>query len=163
MLGHWQKTYRGARAMRQPEQRLYDWMQRKIGHVAMLERVENRVKKDTPDLYIAARPETGKTLRGWVELKVLDRFPARASTPVKINHWTTGQRYWALRHSKHGGQTWVVVAVEDVGKVYVFDAVELAQHEGAWTMADWGSFGQVLDRRDAKAAEVLAALAEFVV
>ena len=162
MLGHWQKTYRGARPMRLPEQRLYDWMQRKIGHCAMLERVENRVKKDTPDLYLAANHE-GKALRGWVELKVLDRFPARASIPVKINHWTTGQRYWALRHAKHGGITWVVVAVEDVGKVYVFDAVELAQHEGVWTMADWGSFGQVLDRRDAKAAQVLDALAELVV
>ena len=152
--------------MRLPEQRLYDWMQRKIGHIALLERVENRVKKDTPDLYLAAHwalDGARAPLRGWVELKVLDRFPARASTPVKINHWTTGQRYWALRHAKHGGMTWVVVAVEDVGQVYVFDAVELAQHEGAWTMADWGSFGQVLDRRDAKAAEVLAALAEFVV
>ena len=162
MLGSWQSTYRGARPMRQPEQRLYDWMQRKIGHAAMLERVENRVKKDTPDLYLAAK--TGeRPLRGWVELKVLDRFPARASTAVKINHWTTGQRYWALRHRQHGGTTWLVVAVEDAGQVFVFDAAEMATEGERWTMADWTRYGQVLDRRNARGAEVLAALAEFVV
>jgi hypothetical protein len=152
--------------MRQPEQRLYDWLQRKIGHVAMLERVENRVKKDTPDLYLSAQYSDGVgfgTLRGWVELKVLDRFPARAATPVKINHWTTGQRYWALRHRKSGGTTWLVVAVEDVGQVFVFDATELATVGQSWTMADWSRYGQVLDRRNAKAMEVLDALGEFVV
>ena len=162
MLGSWQKTYRGARAMRQPEQRLYDWMQRKIGHVAMLERVENRVKKDTPDLYLACRSGE-RPLVGWVELKVLDRFPARAATPVKINHWTTGQRFWALRHRQHGGTTWLVVAVEDVQQVFVFDAAELATEGQGWTMADWAKYGCALDRRNAKSQEVLAALAEYVV
>lgn len=152
--------------MRLPEQKLYDWMQRKIGHVAFLERVENRVKKDTPDLYVAAKyGDAGgfAQLQGWVELKVLDAFPARATTTVKLPHWTTGQRYWALRHRQHGGTCWAVVAVESEQKVYVFDAAELAQHEGAWTAKDWATFGQVLDRRNATAIEVLDALAECVV
>lgn len=152
--------------MRLPEQRLYDWMQRKIGHCAMLERVENRVKKDTPDLYLAASERATRRparLGGWVELKVLDRFPARAATPVKIAHWTTGQRYWAIRNRQHGVTTWLVVAVEAVDKVFVFDAAELATTGQEWARADWERFGQVLDRRDAKAGEVLAALAEFVV
>lgn len=152
--------------MRLPEQRLYDWLQRKIGHCAMLERVENRVKKDTPDLYIAARYNDASgfaQLRGWIELKVLDTLPARATTTVKLPHWTTGQRYWALRHRQHGGTTWAVVAVEAEQKVYVFDAAELAQHEGAWTASDWATFGQVLDRKNAHTVQVLDALAEFVV
>lgn len=148
--------------MRLPEQRLYDWLQRKIGHVAMLERVENRVKKDTPDLYLATRAGD-RALRGWIELKVLDAFPARTTTAVRLPHWTTGQRYWALRHRQHGGTTWAVVAVEAERRVYVFDAAELAQHEGAWTAGDWATFGQVLDRQNAHAVQVLAALAEFVV
>lgn len=152
--------------MRLPEQRLYDWLQRKIGHCTMLERVENRVKKDTPDLYLSTR--TGQALRpralqGWIELKVLDALPARATTTVKLPHWTTGQRYWALRHRQHGGTTWAVVAVEAEQKVYVFDAAELAQHEGAWTAKDWATFGQVLDRKNAHTVQVLDALGEFVV
>ena len=150
--------------MRLPEQRLYDWLQRKIGHCAMLERVENRVKKDTPDLYLAAHHGVGNShrqLTGWIELKVIERFPARAATPVKIPHWTTGQSFWALRHRKHGGNTWVVVAVGE--EVYVFDAAELATEGQSWTRSDWAKFGQVLDRRNSRATEVLDALAEFVV
>ena len=151
--------------MRKPEQRLYDWLQRKIGHVAMLERVENRVKKDTPDLYLATEVHEGPSSRrlvGWVELKVLDAFPVRATTPVRIDHWTTGQRFWALRHRQRGGTTWLVVAVEDVGQVYVFDAAEIATEGQKWTMTDWGKYGQMVDRRNGGAGDVLAALAEFV-
>jgi len=151
--------------MRLPEQKLYDWVQRKIGHTTFLERVENRVKKDTPDLYVvtkhgqALRP---RPLQGWIELKVLEAFPARATTTVKLHNWTTGQRYWTLRHRQHGGHCWIVVAVEAAQKVYVFDAAELAQHESAWTAQDWGTFGQVLDRRNASTTQVLDALAECV-
>lgn len=151
--------------MRKPEQRLYDWLQRKIGHVAMLERVENRVKKDTPDLYLATQVHEGTTvsrLAGWVELKVLEAFPARATTPVRIDHWTTGQRFWALRHRQRGGTTWLVVEVVDAGQIYVFDAAEMATEGQAWTMADWGKYGQMLDRRNDGAGHVLAALQEFV-
>lgn len=150
--------------MRLPEQKLYDWLKRKIGHIAMLERVENRVKKDTPDLYFATthgqalRP---RPLQGWIELKVLDKFPARATTPVKIPHWTTGQRYWALRHRQHGGMTWLVVKVGE--SVYVFDAAEAAGSIGTWTAKEWELYGQPLNARNARANDVLDELAEFVV
>ena len=146
--------------MRLPEQKLYDWLQRKIGHVAMLERVENRVKKDTPDLYLSAM-YMGRRLSGWVELKVLEKLPGRATTPVKIPHWTTGQRYWALRHRQHGGMTWLVVKVGE--SVYVFDAAEAAGSIGTWTAKEWELYGQPLNARNARANDVLDELAEFVV
>jgi hypothetical protein len=70
--------------MRLPEQKLYDWLVRKVGHRAMLERVENRVKKDTPDLYFStkAQPATDdRPLTGWIELKCLDAFPVKPKRP----------------------------------------------------------------------------------
>lgn len=149
--------------MRLPEQRLYDWLKRKIGHVAMLERVENRVKKDTPDLYFATghgqalRP---RPLQGWIELKVLEKFPARATTPVKIPHWTTGQRYWAIRHRAMGGYTWLVVQVED--HIFVFNGAEAAGLVDTWTVLDWERYGQLLHKRNTKTLDVLDALAEVV-
>jgi len=149
--------------MRLPEQKLYDWMQRKIGHVAMLERVENRVKKDTPDLYVATtygqslRPQP---IRGWMELKVLERFPVRHNTPVKIPHWTSGQRYWAIRHRAQGGHTWLVVRVEDT--VYVFNAADAAGGIDSWDRADFEANSVQLDARNAKTLDVLDALAEVV-
>lgn len=148
--------------MRLPEQRLYDWLARKIAPVAMLERVENRVKKDTPDLYLstthgqALRP---RPLQGWIELKSLDAFPARATTTVKLPNWTNGQRYWALRHRSSGGWTWLVVQVQQ--EVFVFNAAQLAAND--WTQTEWRSFGQRLDKRGCSTESVLDALHAAVV
>jgi hypothetical protein len=148
--------------MRLPEQRLYDWLARKIAPVAMLERVENRVKKDTPDLYLstthgqALRP---RPLQGWIELKSLDAFPVRATTAVRLPNWTNGQRYWALRHRSSGGWTWLVVQVGQ--EVFVFDAAELATND--WSQTEWRSFGQRLNKRGCSASAVLDALSAAVV
>jgi hypothetical protein len=148
--------------MRLPEQKLYDWLVRKVGHWALLERVENRVKKDTPDLYISVRatPCTDdRPLTGWIELKVLDAFPAKATTTVKLPHWTNGQRYWAIRHRTCGGNTWLVVQVGD--EVFVFNAAELATSD--WTQAEWRSRGVRLDKKACSTEDVLVALRELVV
>jgi hypothetical protein len=146
--------------MRLPEQKLYDWLVRKVGHVALLERVENRVKKDTPDLYFATKAHClpDRPLTGWIELKVLDAFPVKATTTVKLPHWTNGQRYWALRHRTHGGNTWLVVQVGD--EVFLLNGPELATND--WTQAEWRSFGVVLDRKSCTTEAVLAGLYELM-
>lgn len=147
--------------MRLPEQKLYDWLVRKVGHVALLERVENRVKKDTPDLYFATKTHClpDRPLIGWIELKVLDAFPAKATTTVKLPHWTNGQRNWALRHRQHGGHTWLVVQVGD--EVFVHNASDAAVND--WTQDQWRAYAFVLPKRDCSAGDVLAALREVVV
>lgn len=134
--------------MRLPEQRLYDWVKRKIGHVVMLERVENRVKRDTPDLYLCT-----PSLAGWIELKVLDEFPVKRETPVRIGHWTTGQRDWAIMHERMGGKTWLLVQVGH--EFFVWDAVRAARKD--WVQEEWRE-GPVL-ARNASTAQVLDALA----
>ena len=148
--------------MRLPEQKLYDWLVRKIGHRAMLERVENRVKKDTPDLYFSVRSTSSTDdhpLTGWIELKCLDAFPVKPTTTVKLAHWTNGQRYWAIRHHNHGGNTWLVVQVGD--EVFVFNAAKLATSD--WTQAEWRSYSVRLDKKACSTQDVLVALREFVV
>ncbi len=148
--------------MRLPEQKLYDWLVRKIGHWALLERVENRVKKDTPDLYISVRASPctdDRPLTGWIELKCLDAFPVKATTTVKLAHWTNGQRYWAIRHQTYGGNTWLVVQIGD--EVFVFNAAELATND--WTQAEWRSYSIRLDKKACSTEDVLVALREFVV
>ena len=148
--------------MRLPEQKLYDWLVRKIGHTSMLERVENRVKKDTPDLYFSTKASPATDDRpptGWIELKCLDAFPVKPTTTVKLPHWTTGQRYWAIRHRTCGGNTWLVVQVGD--EVFVFNAVELATND--WTRAEWRSYGVRLDKKACSTEDVLVALRELVV
>ncbi len=148
--------------MRLPEQKLYDWLVRKVGHRALLERVENEVKRDTPDLYFTARStvaSTNRPLSGWIELKVLDAFPAKATTTIKLPKWTNGQRHWALRHRAHGGHTWLVVQVGD--EVFVHNAADAASND--WTQEQWRSFAFVLPKRTCSAGDVLEALREVVV
>lgn len=142
--------------MRLPEQRLYDWVQRRIGHAAFVERVENRVKRDTPDLYVNWPGHCG-----WVELKVLDDFPVRTATPVRIPHWTNGQRYWALRHAVHGGKTWLLLQVGD--ELFVVDAARAARFSETWTQADWRKNAQVLNKRHTLPAGVLDAMHQAMV
>lgn len=142
--------------MRLPEQRLYDWLRRKIGHRAFLERIENRVKRDTPDLY-ACWVGTA----GWIELKVLDEFPKREKTPVRLQHWTSGQRYWAMRHATNGGRTWLLLQVGP--EVFLVNAALAARHCDQWTQADWRRYTRVLDMQNTWVDQILAALESAVV
>lgn len=137
--------------MRLPEQKLYDWLRRRIGHVVMLERIENRVKTNTPDVYAC-----GHGVNCWMELKVLPRFPTRPSTTVRLDHWTSGQRFWAMRHLEHGGATLLLLQVGD--EVFVANAGKTALQCEHWTQADWRENTVCLHMRNANIMQILDAL-----
>lgn len=118
--------------MRLPEQRLYDWLRRRIGHVAHLTRVESRVGRDIPDLFVAF---TG--WQGWVEMKVLPDWPKRTTTAVRLDHWTSGQRYWSQRHRACGGRVALLVEIGATGEILVFRAADVATQIDTWTRQEW--------------------------
>ena len=63
--------------------------------------VENPARPGTPDVQF---------IGGWCELKWLRRWPARANTPVKLDHpLTSGQRVWLKRRIRRGGAAWVML------------------------------------------------------
>jgi len=65
--------------------------------------VENPVFPGTPDVaYIG----------GWIELKRLAAWPKRASTKVRIDHYTIQQRAWARMHHHRGGQSYWLLRVQ---------------------------------------------------
>lgn len=119
----------------------------------MLERVENRVKPGTPDLYVS-HPK----IRGWVELKYLAGFPARPTTPVKLSEWTSEQRAFASRAARFGTKCWLVVGVEQ--EVFVFDG---ARFEDTIAAEEFRRAAQVLPRRGCEFEQVLDALERCVV
>ena len=142
---------------RLPEQKLYDWLQRKIGGRVFMERVENRlIKRDTPDLYLQWVGTSG-----WAELKQLPTFPKRPTTAVHLPKWTTGQRYWALRHATHGGTTWLLLQVGH--DLFIVDAAHAARESENWTEADWRRKAVVVDMANAWADGLLDALGRAVV
>lgn len=50
---------------------------------------------------------------GWLELKDVDSWPARADSPVVIPHWTPQQRVWHLKWARAGGASWVFIKCLD--------------------------------------------------
>ena len=48
---------------------------------------------------------------GWIELKELDKFPVRPTTPVRVRHFTPEQRAWHVSWEHHGGVSWVLLKV----------------------------------------------------
>ena len=51
-------------------------------------------------------------VHGWVELKKLPSWPKRATTPVRLPHFTPQQRVWHQRRWKAGGAVWMLLQVE---------------------------------------------------
>lgn len=70
--------------------------------------VENPVLPGTPDVNYVG---------GWLELKSLDRWPFRESTPVRIEHWTPQQRVWHVLRARAGGRSFVLLEIVDPGDV----------------------------------------------
>lgn len=50
-------------------------------------------------------------LHGWIELKVLPRWPARANTVVKFDTFTPQQRIWLRRRWNAGGSAYLLARI----------------------------------------------------
>ena len=64
--------------------------------------VENKVKAGTPDV---------NYIDGWIELKWLRRWPVRADTIVRIEHFTKIQRRFARDYWLKQGRCWCLLQV----------------------------------------------------
>lgn len=81
--------------------------------------VENPKCPGTPDIsYIG----------GWVETKMLDEWPKRERTIVKVDTFTGKQRIWLMREAACNGNAFVFL---QVGKEYlIFDGLWAAEKLG---------------------------------
>lgn len=87
--------------------------------------VENPIYPGTPDV---------AHVLGWLELKHVERAPVRASSPVRLPHYTTEQRLWAKMHSRAGGNCHVLLQVER--EVFLLDGFVAANILGTATLAE---------------------------
>lgn len=83
--------------------------------------VENPVRPGTPDI---------NYIEGWVELKVLAKWPARASTKIKVPCFTPQQRVWLeRRHRRHGAAFFLILIDKDW---LLFDGYTAARYIGEY-------------------------------
>jgi len=73
--------------------------------------VENLVGASMPDVNIVT---------GWVELKRADGWPVRLTTPLRLDHYTDGQREWLLDRWNAGGGAWLCLKVRS--EYFAWDA-----------------------------------------
>lgn len=91
------------------------------------ERVENVISPGTPDVNYCFTVD-GRKYEGWIELKWIKEFPKRASTVVKIPHFTDDQRNWIIQRIGNGGSVWVFLRVER--EFFLFDGFTASRHVG---------------------------------
>jgi len=65
--------------------------------------VENGVGAGTPDV---------NHKYGWIELKSIEAWPKRGG-PLRIEHFTPGQRAWLAKRTKAGGLAHLLIKVEN--------------------------------------------------
>ena len=83
--------------------------------------VENGASPGTPDV---------NYIDGWIEVKLVDDWPKRAATPVRIKHFTPEQRATLLQRCLRGGRAFLLVYRPDNNEVYIFDGMYAAHAVG---------------------------------
>ena len=65
--------------------------------------VENPVHPGTPDV---------NYVHGWIELKALPVWPAKPTSPVRLDHFRPEQKVWIARRIRHGGRVDLLLRVD---------------------------------------------------
>jgi len=88
--------------------------------------VENPAYPGTPDVQF---------IGGWLELKYLEDWPAKADTTVRIPHFSQQQRVWLLRRftackklSTNDYRAWLLIYVVSTKDWLLFDGETAAYH-----------------------------------
>lgn len=81
--------------------------------------IENSCGVGTPDV---------NYVHGWIELKAMPHWPAGATTPLRIPHYTNEQKIWAVKRARTGGRCDLLLKVET--EWFCFEGDIAAQHLG---------------------------------
>jgi hypothetical protein len=91
-------------------------------------RVENLLDRGTPDVDWACWGA-----EGWIELKELPEWPKRASTNVRIPHFSDDQRYWLNSRSEARGRVHLLLRIARPRTYLLFDGATAANCIGCST------------------------------
>ncbi len=97
------------------ERGLWSTMQSHVYPFGLFKRIENSTDLGTPDVCYQLRIPKAPVC-GWLELKE-EVWPARNSTPLRINSLTREQVIWQEEWERAGG---IVATLAQVGRDYIF-------------------------------------------
>lgn len=80
----------------------------------VLHRIENVVELGTPDVtYTLRRDTSSPAFSGWIELKHVVHWPARAGTLVRFKRFTVDQAAWLDEWGRIGGKACLLIQIEN--------------------------------------------------
>lgn len=108
--------------MKKPEQAQWEALRRATDHRILFQRHEDKYSPDIPDLSFATPMGSG-----WIELKTLDDWPARAATPVNIPHLRPGQVVWAQARWMIGVNCWMLLRIVKTNEWLLLDPYTMSK------------------------------------
>jgi hypothetical protein len=98
--------------MRKPEQKQWDAVARTMDRYWDAQRHEDKYSDGIPDVSFAYRGTDG-----WLELKVIPRFPKNEDHPISIPHLRPAQVNWMEKRARWGnGKVFMLLMVGDQPK-----------------------------------------------
>jgi len=93
-----------------PEQLAWDNFKGAVRGRLNCYRVENQIAEAMPD--VVGQNKNGATF--WLELKAINIWPKRASTPVLRGKFEPGQIPWAVQWNQWGGNAFILAKISSV-------------------------------------------------
>lgn len=112
------------------EHALWRTLQGKLRNVPqfIFQRHEDKFSEGIPDTSFS-----GMGHNGWIELKFAAKWPVRATTPLRLPHYTPEQRIWLREHGEAGGRCWLFL---QVGNEYLLFDWRASQQVGKATRVE---------------------------
>lgn len=111
------------------ERRFKTWLFKKIGKRWHYQNHEDRHAKGVPDTSYGY-----KGVNGWIEFKSIAKWPSKATSPLKLPHFTGEQRMWLHRRGRKAGNCWLVA---EIGEHVFLVAHDNLDGVGKWTKDEW--------------------------
>ena len=99
-----------------PEHQMWKTLSKAVGNLWDATRHEDSISRGVPDVSFAAWGRGG-----WLELKVLTKWPIRPDTIISLDHFTPQQKVWLWRRGLYGGNTWFLLRVLSKDEWLLYD------------------------------------------
>ncbi len=90
--------------------------------------MENKAQDGVPDLNAAKG-----CVELWVEFKIVEEWPKKEKTPIKIQHFTPQQKAWLKLRIPHNPYCYIIIQIEDEHFVFGVTTYVLECLGTTWT------------------------------
>jgi len=106
--------------MAKRENRLKNYLLEMMGTVWDAQSHEDRFSLGIPDLSYGVAG-----VNGWIELKQVEKYPKKSSTPIDLKHFTPSQVNWLRKRGKRAGSCFILIQITTEYYIFSFHKARL--------------------------------------